>query len=338
MEIRKALVVDDSKLASMTLTKMLQQRSIEVATASSGEEAIAYLRDNRPDVIFMDLMMPGMDGYQATQLVRTDPDTADIPVVMCTAQDSPADRDKADGAGATGFLTKPATPQGLDDVLQTLQQLIPATMAGQLETPAMEPPRGGPAPEVTSEVTAAQREVEVAQSTAQAVAEQVAKEVADIVARAAAEEAAAQTARSVAEQTTQEVAKQATERMLAEVVQSARETLTREVEEQVRSLTSSEVQKFVASDAVKDLIVEITRSTIKGENQAIRLIATEVAEGVAERSARLAAEETVNAMAERTSRGAASPLKAVVTVMAVVLTLVTGYVIYDAWSHFFPGG
>ena len=338
MEIRKALVVDDSKLASMTLTKMLKQRSIEVATAGSGEEAIAYLRDNRPDVIFMDLMMPGMDGYQATQLISADPQTADIPVIMCTAQDSPADRDRANGVGATGFLTKPATPQGLDGVLQTLQQVIPASMAEQMERPGMEPPRGGPAPEVTAEVTAAQREVEVAQSTAQAVAEQVAKEVADIVARAAAEEAAAQTARSVAAQITQEVAKQATDTMLAEVVQSARETVVKEVESQVRSLTSTEVQKFVASDAVKQLIVEITRSTIKGENQAIRLIATEVAEGVAQRSARLAAEEAANAVAESTSRGAASPLKAAVTVMAIVLAMVAGYVIYDAWGRFFTGG
>ena len=73
MALKRALIVDDSKSARVVLSRMLQKYNIEVDTAESAETAIDYLVQNRPDVIFMDHLMPGMDGFQAVQAIKSDP-------------------------------------------------------------------------------------------------------------------------------------------------------------------------------------------------------------------------------------------------------------------------
>src|SRR5260221_14497682 len=103
MSFRKALVVDDSKVVRVKLGRTLEARGMAVDSVASGQEAIDYLKGNRPDIVFMDFMMPDMDGYQTTRLITTNPASGGIPVVMCTGQDTPDDRVKAKEHGAAGF-------------------------------------------------------------------------------------------------------------------------------------------------------------------------------------------------------------------------------------------
>ncbi len=84
---KTALIVDDSASARFVLGGMLSEQSLSVDTAASGEEALEYLRHARPDVIFMDHLMPGMDGFQALEAIKENPATATIPVMMYTSQE-----------------------------------------------------------------------------------------------------------------------------------------------------------------------------------------------------------------------------------------------------------
>src|SRR5258708_22473610 len=87
MARKSALVVDDSKSARVILSRMLEKYDIEVDMAESAEQAIEYLKSNRPDAIFMDHLMPGMDGLQAVQAIKGNPQTAMIPIIMYTSQE-----------------------------------------------------------------------------------------------------------------------------------------------------------------------------------------------------------------------------------------------------------
>lgn len=144
MSIRHVLVVDDSKSARLMLRKMLQGSGMTVDTAESAEEALNYLRDQRPDAIFMDHTMPGMDGLEALQRIRSDPATAGIPVAMYTSKDEPSYREQAIAMGAVGVLTKPATSEALGSTIERMNAMLEAARA----------PAAGPAPAgetVTSE-------------------------------------------------------------------------------------------------------------------------------------------------------------------------------------------
>jgi len=85
MPIQRFLVVDDSRLARFSLARLLNRMGLEGNSVESGQEAIDFLKTQSVDIIFMDYRMPDMDGYQAAQAIATDPATAKIPVVMCTA-------------------------------------------------------------------------------------------------------------------------------------------------------------------------------------------------------------------------------------------------------------
>jgi len=87
MVTKRALIVDDSKSARAFLSRILTKYEIEVDTAESAEQAIEYLAGERPDVIFMDHLMPGMDGFQAVQIIKNNPRTATIPIMMYTSQE-----------------------------------------------------------------------------------------------------------------------------------------------------------------------------------------------------------------------------------------------------------
>ena len=127
MAIRTALVVDDSRLARLTLTKLLEKRDIQVTQASSAREAMESLVGARPDVIMMDVTMPDTDGFEATRQITGNPDTQSIPVVMCTAEDTNEARDRAHACGAHGFLTKPASEENITDVLHRLAEQLEAS-------------------------------------------------------------------------------------------------------------------------------------------------------------------------------------------------------------------
>ena len=122
---KTALVVDDSKLARYVLKEMLIEQGIKVETAESAEEALGALSAYKPDVIFMDHMMPGMDGFQAVQAIKNDPKTAKIPILMYTSKDEGVYVNQARALGAVGVLPKKLKPVQLERVLQQLN-LIPS--------------------------------------------------------------------------------------------------------------------------------------------------------------------------------------------------------------------
>jgi CheY-like chemotaxis protein len=121
-----ALVVDDSRVARMTLSKLLVAHDLKVVELGSGEDALIYLKgDNvKPDIIFMDVMMGGMDGLTATQQIKADDNLKYIPVVVCTGHDTDADREKSQQAGAVATLTKPPKAEALDAIIAELAQHI----------------------------------------------------------------------------------------------------------------------------------------------------------------------------------------------------------------------
>ncbi|MFZ1642802.1 MAG: response regulator [Candidatus Contendobacter sp.] len=136
MPIRHVLVVDDSKSARLMLRKILQNLGMTVDTADSAEEALAYLRSQKPDVIFMDHTMPGMDGLTALRQIRSEPATAAIPAAMYTSKDEPAYRNEAHAAGAVDVLSKPATPAALSALLERMNTLLDAAV-GPPAAPAL---------------------------------------------------------------------------------------------------------------------------------------------------------------------------------------------------------
>ncbi len=136
---KRALVVDDSKSARLILRRMLEKYLFDVDTAASGEEALDYLLHQRPDVIFMDHMMPGMDGFQAVREIKRDPTTATIPVMMYTSKEGDVYLGEARALGAMGVLPKEVKQVDVHNVLEKLN-LLPG------ETPEpLEPVPGGKA-------------------------------------------------------------------------------------------------------------------------------------------------------------------------------------------------
>jgi CheY-like chemotaxis protein len=120
MAARLALVVDDSRTARMTLQRMLEKQGLEVDSLESAQEALRYLVDKVPDVIFMDHMMPGMDGFQAVEAIKNNPATATIPIMMFTSKGGDLYLSQARALGAVGILPKEVQPAELYRVLQNL--------------------------------------------------------------------------------------------------------------------------------------------------------------------------------------------------------------------------
>src|SRR6185503_12817259 len=120
---KRALVVDDSKSARVVLARMLEKYGILVDSADSAEAALEYLKDRRPDVIFMDHLMPGMDGLQAVREIKAKPDLAAIPIMMYTSQEGEIYGGQARASGAVGVLPKSIRPIDVTKALYQLQLL-----------------------------------------------------------------------------------------------------------------------------------------------------------------------------------------------------------------------
>ncbi|MGI9234604.1 MAG: response regulator [Woeseiaceae bacterium] len=118
---KTALIVDDSKTARIVLQKMLEAHDLNVDNAESAESALTYLSDNRPDIIFMDHEMPGMDGFEAVSAIKKNPATATIPIMMYTAQEGELYVGQARALGAVGVLPKEVEPVELSKVLESLR-------------------------------------------------------------------------------------------------------------------------------------------------------------------------------------------------------------------------
>lgn len=116
----RVLVVDDEADVLLLCRLNLQQRGHEVLEASEGNRALELARDRHPDVIVLDLMLPGMTGYEVLETLKRDEQTSNIPILVLTAKSLRADRDRSHALGAADFLTKPFLPTELCDLVGSL--------------------------------------------------------------------------------------------------------------------------------------------------------------------------------------------------------------------------
>ena len=115
------LLVEDNELNRDMLTRRLQRRGFQVITALDGESAIRVANDEKPDLILMDMSLPGINGWDATRQLKENPETRHIPVVALTAHAMHGDREQASQAGCDAFETKPVE---LDRLLNTIRSLL----------------------------------------------------------------------------------------------------------------------------------------------------------------------------------------------------------------------
>src|SRR5580658_530397 len=134
MMARRALVVDDSKSARAFLTRILERYELVVDGVETAEQAIEYLTVQRPDVIFMDHLMPGMDGFQAVQAIKNNPRTATIPIMMYTSQEGELYLSQARALGAIGVLPKQIKHADVSKALAQLNLLREPKPDRQIES------------------------------------------------------------------------------------------------------------------------------------------------------------------------------------------------------------
>ena len=107
MTIQKILLVDDSRTELHYLSELLGKRGYAVRTAENGEEAMRRLGEETPDLILMDVVMPGQNGFQLTRTITRDPRYAAIPVIMCTSKNQETDKVWGMRQGARDYIVKP---------------------------------------------------------------------------------------------------------------------------------------------------------------------------------------------------------------------------------------
>src|SRR5690349_23476469 len=107
MAIKRILIVDDSPTERHVLNDMLTKAGYEVVASDNGEDAILKARQVKPDLILMDVVMPGLNGFQATRAISRDPETKSIPVIMCTSKSQETDKIWGLRQGARDYVVKP---------------------------------------------------------------------------------------------------------------------------------------------------------------------------------------------------------------------------------------
>ena len=113
MPIQKILLVDDSKTELHVLSELLTKKGYQVRTAENGEEALRRLQEDKPDLILMDVVMPGQNGFQLTRAITRDPQYATVPVIICTSKNQETDRVWGMRQGAKDYVVKPVNPEEL---------------------------------------------------------------------------------------------------------------------------------------------------------------------------------------------------------------------------------
>ncbi len=121
MPIQTVLVVDDSKTELMFLTDVLQKRGLAVRTAENAEQAMQSLAEVKPDLILMDVVMPGQNGFQLTRSISRTPEYAGIPIIMCTSKNQETDKVWGLRQGARDYITKPVNPAELWSKISALE-------------------------------------------------------------------------------------------------------------------------------------------------------------------------------------------------------------------------
>jgi len=117
----KVMVIDDSKTIRRTAERLLKKAGCEVTTATDGFEALAMIADHHPDVIFVDIMMPRLDGYQTCALIKHNDVFKNIPVIMLSSKDGLFDRARGRIVGSEQYLTKPFTK---DELLGAIRRYV----------------------------------------------------------------------------------------------------------------------------------------------------------------------------------------------------------------------
>ena len=113
MAIQKILIVDDSPTERYFLSDILIKNGFSVSTAENGEEAMQKIKADKPQLILMDIVMPGQNGFQVTRAITRDPETQDVPVIICTSKGQETDRIWGLRQGARDYIVKPVDPQEL---------------------------------------------------------------------------------------------------------------------------------------------------------------------------------------------------------------------------------
>jgi twitching motility two-component system response regulator PilH len=120
MPIQNVLVVDDSKTELMFLSDLLKKNGMSVRTAENAEEAFRRLEEAKPDLILMDVVMPGQNGFQLTRAITRNPLYSDIPIIMCTSKNQETDRVWGMRQGARDYIAKPVDPGELRAKIKAL--------------------------------------------------------------------------------------------------------------------------------------------------------------------------------------------------------------------------
>jgi len=248
-----ALVVDDSRVARMTLSKLLAAHGLAIFEVGSAEEALSYLQSDepRPDIIFMDVMMDGIDGLAATQQLKADNNLSDIPVVICTGNDTQTDKDKALAVGANEVLTKPPVALELATILNKLQAVKVIEEKPRIVEPAFD------------ETALITRIITKVEQKVLPLAQQSARETAEDISR------------QIAEETAENIAKQYAQVM----VESLTPDLTRQVSDQAKKIveeTANRECKSAAHDAVVKMAEYAVQDTMEKMDIA-NLISTSLA-------------------------------------------------------------
>lgn len=124
----KVMVVDDSKTIRRTAETLLQREGYNVITAEDGFEALAKIADHKPDIIFIDIMMPRLDGYQTCALIKNNSEFKGTPVVMLSSKDGLFDKAKGRIVGSDQYVTKPFSKV---EILEAIANHLPQQSSGQ---------------------------------------------------------------------------------------------------------------------------------------------------------------------------------------------------------------
>ena len=126
--MKKILIADDEPLIRTLLEETLEEfeeRGVELLTASNGQDSWETIQEQKPDLVFLDVMMPKMSGYEVCQRVKQDPELADVYVIMLTARGQEVDRERGSQVGADEYVTKPFDP---DQIIQCAERVLGITL------------------------------------------------------------------------------------------------------------------------------------------------------------------------------------------------------------------
>ncbi len=118
---RSVLVVDDEPMARKMLRLILVRAGFDVFEANDGHQALSEIKHNIPDLVILDVMMPGIDGFEVCETLRNDDETAELPIIMLSAKADIESVNKGLRLGATKYLTKPVTP---DDLTRHVREVL----------------------------------------------------------------------------------------------------------------------------------------------------------------------------------------------------------------------